>query len=171
MVRDNYLSEFQKYQKWIAENEEKKREKKEFAAKSRKNVEQARHVLDEPKEEVDLYDIYKRSSQRMKRTNHNLNFNFSGASFLPPVNDEHLKASRAKRFFDEPCFKLKSSERMNRLVRPVLKRNSLDERFKMFRRSENYSKVKDSDFSSIRLFDNLNQRTNELIKSFRNNLF
>jgi hypothetical protein len=162
MVRDNYLSEFQKYQKWIEENNRRQQARKLGRLESPSIVDE-----DEP---VDLYEIYKGSSRRLKRTNYNLSFSHVN-TFLPSISDESMRETRAvnRRWFNESCFNFDPNGRMNALAKPAHKRPSLDERVREQRRSEDYGKYKEA--SSIQMLDELNQRTSSLIKSFRNNCF
>lgn len=150
MVRDTYKSEVLAHRRWIEQ------------ASNRPQT----SLFKQPETSYEMNSIYK-NSNRLSRTNYNSQFNErpnrEGFMELAPL---HGRSS----WFDQKFFVYDVNERMLQLNKPVHRRNSVDQRLKMSRQSEEHKEMIKNDFSTIKAIEDLNEKTSRLIRQFKTKL-
>jgi phenolic acid decarboxylase len=131
--------------------------------------------------QIFLNDYYKLSSNRRnRRTMYSRNYvdNFASDTFSPKANksnhnditnqDKTLKETRIKSWFDNPCYQFNSSDRITQLIKSKAgNKQSVEDRFKIYQRSNDYKLQKANNNSSIDMIENLAKKNSNLIQDFK----
>jgi hypothetical protein len=130
-----------------------------------------------------LNDYYKLSSNRRnRRTIYSRNFidvfasdsfNLKSKSNQSNQNDlltpnKTLKETRIKSWFDDPCYHFDSQDRLTQLIKSKTgNKQSVEDRFKIYQRSNDYKLQKANNNSSIDMIENLAKKNSSLIQDFK----
>ena len=140
-------------------------------------------VLRENDAQFCLNDYYKISAnRRSKRTMYSQTFvdSFASDSFYDKLKtssknldkdslllDKTLKETRIKSWFDSPCYQFNASDRLNQLLKSKTNKHSVEDRYKMYQRSNDYKLHKANNNSSINAIESLAKRNSALIQDFK----
>jgi hypothetical protein len=156
MGSDLFNKEYSFYKKWKVQNVPNNKKKDSNNEKPNR------------RDDFDMFDFYKLSTRRFKRTSYNSSFIFDTKNDANE-NNNFKENYRLNHWFTESVPQFDAESRLNSLVKPVERRNSLDQRYKLFRRNDDYKYQKENQFSSVKMYQDLNDKTESLIKTFRQN--
>ncbi len=125
-----------------------------------------------------MNDYYKISaSRRNKRTMYSQTYidNFASDSFYDKFKntksdmllDKSLKETRIKSWFDDPCYHFNTSDRLNQLLKSKNIKHSVEDRFRIYHRSNECKLQKSNNNSSINAIENLARKNSALIQDFK----
>lgn len=120
-----------------------------------------------------LNDYYKFSSNR-RLSRRNFVDSFVSDSFNEKssrekcLNEKGLMENRVKSWFGDPCYHFNSTDRIAQLIKSKAgARQSVENRFKMYHRSNDYKLQKANNNSSIEMIESLAKKNSALIQDFK----